>query len=196
MRTAHCLKRLKPLMKKPFFSSKEAKAVGVHPSAIAYFIKSGRVKRIARGLYQSSEYANASSFRWEDLIEAVYTVKDGVICLTSALAIYDLTEEIPRQHWIAIPHSTSTKKAQDYKIIRFRNPLLGKTSINLEGAKVPIYDRERTIIDAFRFLSIETAIKALKFALKGKKQIDLNKLQDYAQKLHIDIKPYLMSITV
>jgi hypothetical protein len=37
--------------------------------------------------------------------------------------------------------------------------------MELEGVLVPIFDRERKIIDAFRLLSPETAIKALKMAL-------------------------------
>ena len=53
---------------------------------------------------------------------------------------------------------------------------------------VPIFDRERTIIDAFRLLSIETAVKALKKYLTGDaKNIDLLKLQKYAEKLRVDI---------
>ena len=47
---------------------------------------------------------------------------------------------------------------------------LGRTEVELEGSKIPIFDRERTIVDAFRLLSRETAIKALKAAIaKGGK---------------------------
>jgi hypothetical protein len=73
---------------------------------------------------------------------------------------------------------------------------LGKTEIEVEGVKIPIFDRERTIIDAFRLLSRETAIKALKAAVSkgGKNRIDFVKLQAYAKKLRFNIAPYLMSI--
>lgn len=116
--------------------------------------------------------------------------------MTSALAVYDLTEEIPRQHWIGIRHGTSVQIDPLIKIIRFRDLNLGKTQIELEGTVVPIFDRERTIVDAFRLLSRETAIKALKMALAegGKNRIDLRKLEVYAKKLHVEIAPYLMSI--
>ena len=81
--------------------------------------------------------------------------------------------------------------------MRYRNMHLGKTEITLEGMKIPIFDRERTIVDAFRLLSRETAIKALKLAIAidGKNRIDLIKLQEYAKKLRFDIAPYLMSLT-
>jgi predicted transcriptional regulator of viral defense system len=96
--------------------------------------------------------------------------------LISALALYDLTDEIPRKHWIAIAHGTSVKRNKTIKILRLRNLSLGKTQFNLNGVKIPVFDRERTIIDAFRILGLEIDIKALKAALSQppSKKIDLN----------------------
>ena len=143
------------------------------------------------------EYQNTSSFRWNDLIQAVYSIPGGVVCLISALAIYNLTEELPRQHWISIRHGTSAKGSRQIKICRFRNLKLGKTEMELEGVSIPIFERERTIVDAFRLLSREIAIKALKTALAkgGKNRLDLVKLEAYARKLRFDIAPYLLSVT-
>ena len=197
MRTPKVLVLLAELLKKPYFTSREAREKGVHPSALSHYVKTGRLKRIRRGIYQSGDYQNPLAFQWEDLIAAVYSVQGGVICLMSALAVYHLTEEIPRKHWIAIRHGTSSKAVPGVKIVRYRDIELGKTEIELEGTSVPIFDRERTIVDAFRVLSKETAIKALKAAVfqTGKNRIDLVRLQDYAQRLAVDIGPYLMSIT-
>jgi predicted transcriptional regulator of viral defense system len=188
---------LTPLLGKPYFTAREARGLGVHPAVLSYYVKVGFLKRVSRGVYQKADYKNPSSFRWEDLIEAVYSVKNGVVCLISALAIYDLTEEIPRQHWIAIHHDTSVKVAADVRILRYRDMQLGKTVVDLEGVKIPIFNRERTIIDAFRLLSREIAIKALKAAVNkgGKNRIDLFKIQEYAKKLRFNIAPYLMSVT-
>ena len=106
-----------------------------------------------------------------DLIKAVHSINGGVICLISALAVYDLTKEIPRQHWIGIRHSTSAISSRQIKIVRFRDLELGKIEIELEGACIPIFDRERTIVDAFRLLSRETAINALKSAIAQSKNL-------------------------
>ncbi|MBI2742716.1 MAG: type IV toxin-antitoxin system AbiEi family antitoxin domain-containing protein [Chlamydiales bacterium] len=198
MRSAAALLTLASLLGKPYFTSKEARDIGVHPAVLDYYVKTGRIKRVRRGVYQRVDYHNPSAFRWEDLVEAVYSVKEGVVCLISALAIYDLTEEIPRQHWIAVRHGTSVKTTRGVKILRYRDMELGRTAIELEGTNISIFDRERTIIDAFRLLSRETAIKALKaaIAIGGKNRIDLMKLQKYAKKLRFNIAPYLMSVTV
>src|SRR5271163_4735395 len=191
MRSAAALLTLAPLLEKPYFTSKEARDIGVHPAILSYYVKTGYLKRIRRGVYQRVDYQNPSAFRWEDLAESVYSIKEGVVCLISALAVYDLTEEIPRQHWIAVRHGTSVKTTRGLKVVRYRNMQLGRTEVELEGNKIPVFDRERTIIDAFRLLSRETAIKALKAAItkSGKNRIDLVKLQEYAMKLRFNISP-------
>lgn len=197
MRSAAALLTIASLLMKPYFTSGEARELGVHPAVLSHYVKTGYLKRVHRGVYQRADYENPSAFRWEDLIEAVYSVKGGAICLISALAVYDLTEEITRQHWIAIRHGTSAKRSKSLKIVHFRNLELGKTEMVLEGVTVPIFDRERTIIDAFRLLSRETAIKALKAAIAqtGENRLDLVKLQMYAKRLRFNIDPYLMSLT-
>ena len=194
MRPQACLQLLVPLFNQPSFTSKEAKMHGVPAAVLSYYVKTGKLKRIRRGVYQATDYQNSEAFRWEDLIEAVRSINGGVICLISALAVYDLTEEIPRQHWVGIRHGTSARSNRLIKIIRFRDLDLGKTEIELEGILVSIFDRERTLIDAFRLLSRETAIKALKMALAqgGKNRIDLRKLEAYAKQLHVNIAPYFM----
>lgn len=197
MRLPIAMGKLAPLLKTPFFTSKQAKEKGVSTSTLDHYVRRGLLKRISRGVYQKSDYRNRKAFKWEDLITAYCSVKNGVICLISALAVYDLTEEMPRQHWLAISHRTSVQSGHNLKIVRFRNMQLGKTQLELEGINVFIFDRERTLIDAFRLLSRETAIKALKAALAtgGKNRIDLIKLQAYAKQLRVNITPYLMSIT-
>ena len=196
MKEALTLDVLQPLLKKTYFTSKEVLALGVKIAALHYYIKKGVVKRIRRGVYQSSTCRNPT-FQWRDLIEAVISVSGGVVCLISALAIYELTEEIPRQHWIAVNNTTSIKKNREIRFTRLRNMDLGATHIDLEGVSVPIFDRERTIVDSFRLLSRETAIKALKMGLlqKGSKRINLVKLQEYAKKLRVDITDFLMGFT-
>lgn len=170
--------------------------LGVSSAVVAHYVKVGKIKRIRRRVYQATNYQNSEAFRWADLIEAVQSIHGGVVCLISALAVYDLTEEIPRQHWIGIRHETSARSKRLIKIVRFRDLDLGKIEIKLEGTFISIFDKERTLVDAFRLLSRETAIKALKMALAqgGKNRVDLRKLEAYATRLHIDISPYLMSI--
>jgi predicted transcriptional regulator of viral defense system len=68
------------------------------------------------------------------------------------LAVYGLTEEIPRLHWIAVDHSTRHRADSSVKVVRMQNLMLGQTTIELGNVQLPIFDRERTIVDAFRAL--------------------------------------------
>lgn len=198
MKKPKALKAIRKLLTRPSFTAIEAKELGVSTALLGYYVKKGQIRRLGRGIYQGVDFKpSPKNFKWEDLIDAVNSVPGGVICLISALAIYEITEELPRQHWIAVSHSTSIDRGESVKIVRMRQMELGKTIINLGGVQVPIFDRERTIIDAFRLLSKETAIKALKMALssKSKERLDLRKLQAYAKKFRCNISPYLISAT-
>lgn len=106
--------------------------------------------------------APCDDFRYEDLVMTLRKIQGGVIRLISALTLYEITEELPRKHWIAIRNSTRHRATPDTRIVRMRNLTLGITEINIGGAQCRIFDRERTIVDSFRYLSIETALKALK----------------------------------
>ncbi len=197
MRPKSALTQLSPLLRAPSFTSREATQLGISSATLGYYIKSGDIERISRGIYRAKNAPAVADFRWEDLIFAVQKLKNGVVCLTSALALYDLTEEIPRQFWIAVENTTRHRATPSTKVVRMRNLTLGKTEFKIGNVKIPIFDQERTIIDSFRYLSKETAIKALKLAVtqRGTKKIDFEKIRKYAKILRFKIDPYILSVT-
>ena len=96
MRPKNALNKLKPLLHAPSFTSEEARSCGVSSSTLAYYVKQHELTRIGHGIYRGANAPVSDDFRWEDLIEAMQRVKEGVICLTSALSLYHLTKcEIP-----------------------------------------------------------------------------------------------------
>jgi len=198
MKPKHALEKLKSLLRAPSFTSEEARLRGVSSSTLAYYVKQNELTRIGHGIYRGANAPASDDFRWEDLIEAMQRVKDGVICLTSALALYHLTEEMPSQHWIAIRNETLHRAMPSTKVVRMRNLTLGKTTIKIGNITLSIFDRERTIVDAFRYLGRETALKALKVALtkRGSEKIDIEKIRQYAKRLRIKIEPFLIAMTL
>ena len=192
------MNKLKPLLHASSFTSEEARLRGVSPSTLAYYVKQNELTRIGHGVYRGANAPVADDFRWEDLIEAMQRVKKGVICLTSALSLYHLTEEMPSQHWIAIRNDTVHRAMPSTKVVRMRNLTLGKTTIKVGNVTLSIFDRERTIVDAFRYLGRETALKALKIALtkRGTEKINVEQIRKYAKKLRIKIEPFLIAMTL
>lgn len=189
---------LKPLLRTPSFTSREARLHGVSSPTLAYYVKQNELTRIGHGIYRGAHALVTDDFRWEDLIEAMQRVKEGVICLTSALSLYHLTEEMPSQHWIAIRNDTVHRAMPSTKVVRMRNLTLGKTNIKIGNVTLPIFDRERTIVDAFRYLGRESALKTLKTALtkKGSEKINIEKIRLYAKKLRVKIEPFLIVMTL
>lgn len=196
MRQSKYEKQLRPFQHVPFFTAAQAEDRNVPRHAIAYLIKKGTLERIYPGAYRFAEYEPEVDFQWENLGLVAASIPEGVICLISALCYYELTDQVMREIWIAIPHESFAPKRPNTKIIRMRNIFLGKTEISLGEYKVKIFDRERCIIDAFRYLSKEIAIKALQRYFKSASyKIDPKKLGAYAKKLRVDITPYILSYT-
>jgi len=187
---------LEDLLKKPAFTTAEALAVGVPRHALAYFDKLGLIERIAKATYRDPNYESQAEITQEDLALATFTTPNATICLISALDIYGLTDQIPREHWLAIPNSQRATTRHLVRAVRMRNTTLGRATVQIGEYELAIFDRERCVVDAFRYLSPEIAIKALQAYLQAKDhKPDLRKLQEYAKKLRVNLTPYILSLT-
>ena len=186
------------LSKKEVFSSAEGREAGIPPRMLAYFCEKGQIEKVRRGMYKIKNTDFSSAFEWEDLSITALSIPNGVICLISALCYYGLTDEIMREFWIAVPHATTSPSRENARIIRMRNISFGKTSVKIGRRKIKIFDRERTIVDAFRYLDKETALKALQAYLKAdnERKPDIPKLLRYAKKLKVDLTPYILAFTL
>lgn len=196
MRQLKYLGKLKPFINAPLFTAAEAEKQGIPRHALAYLVKIGTLERIYPGTYRFSQYEPKVDFQWENLALVAASIPDGVICLISALCYYDLTDQVMREVWIAVPHASHPPKRPNTRIIRMRNVKLGKTKIELGEHNVHIFDRERCVVDAFRYLSKEIAIKAIQRYFQGTKhKPDPKKLGSYAKALRVNITPYILSYT-
>lgn len=189
---------VKRLIERPLITAREARMSGVPNALLDYYCKTGVLTKVGRGLYINTQHSPKVDFEWEDLVYTTLSISNGVITGISALAIYGLTEEVARFHWIAVPNATSKGDRPNLKLVRVRNIELGRTTIKMGDLDVPIFDVERTLVEAFRLTSVETAIKALKaaFAPGSKHKPDAKKMLEYARKLHVKIDSYLMMVTI
>lgn len=186
------------LSKKAVFSSEEGREAGIPPRMLAYFCAKDQIERIGRGMYKIKNLDFGADFEWEDLALTALSIPQGVICLISALCYYGLTDEIMREFWIAVPHSTTSPTRENAHIVRMRNISFGQTTTKIGNQKIKIFDCERTVIDAFRYLDKENALKALQAYLKTNKGIkpDIDKLLRYAKKLRVDLTAYISAFTI
>jgi predicted transcriptional regulator of viral defense system len=129
----------------------QAAKAGLSRSGLYRAAAAGRFERIARGLYRPADAASAD---W-DWIEAASRRRDATICLTSGLAYYDLTDEIPRTLDIAIPRGSRIPAGDGAISWHLFDPAtfsIGRDAIEIPGTRIPIciYSAERCIVDAFR----------------------------------------------
>lgn len=148
-------------------------ATGVTAAAVSRLERKGSIVRLSRGLYQLSD---AALDQHHTLAEAAKLIPRGIICLASALAYHELTDQMPRRVWVAIgpkdwkPHLTNPQ----VRIIRFSAADLTRhieTHV-IEGVDVRVTNPARTVVDLFRYRSkIEQnlAIEGLKEVLRTRK---------------------------
>ena len=180
----------------PFFTTKDAKEIGISRRMLSYYVKTGVIQRIGKGVYRGTKLPQIKDEKWFELATTAKQAKGGIFLL-SALIYYELSDDFMDEYWIAIPHEHSKVNIPDSRIIRMRIFNLGIDEIEMAGIKVKIFDKERTIIDAFRLLDLETAMRSLKVYMSGKNQRpNIKKLNQYAKDLRQDISKYLLPFTI
>jgi len=172
---------------KSFYGGKRARSSdllsnNIHPRDIKAIFDQGDVIKVKRGLYKWV------SFEPAELVDVATIVPQGILCLTSALAFHDLTTYIPKEYEMAIPRHTKVK-LPDHLTIRlyYFSPKyynLGVERVQLDEHVVTVFDREKSIVDCFRYrdkIRKDILLEAIKeYAMK--KDRNFPKLMRYAEK--------------
>jgi len=82
----------------PTFTTAEAFAAGVHPRRLYQWRDDGLVVELSRGVFRR---ANAPAASHPELLGVARRSPVAVVCLVSAGALHDLTDELPRAAQIA-----------------------------------------------------------------------------------------------
>jgi predicted transcriptional regulator of viral defense system len=115
-----------------------------------------------------------------DFIPVAKKITNGVICLISALAVHEITTQIPHFVYVAIP-SASHRPAISHPPMRYfwYNEKLLNTGVEertIDGCKIRIFDVEKTLIDCVKFrnkIGLDILLEALKmYWYKGSADLD------------------------
>lgn len=167
-------------------------SAGLTEQDIYSLYNEGHIKRIKKGYYK---LANNEAPKEEALLSKLMI--QGVICVESALYYYGYSDFTPREWTIAVPRSCSrTVKAIQKELsvkayyVQTEVYNLGKTIGDFNGVILPVYDRERTICDCFKYrtkLDNEIFNKAINAYVKDTEKNIVN-LSKYAKELGIYAK--------
>jgi predicted transcriptional regulator of viral defense system len=110
----------------------------------------GVLVQLGRGLYQLPDAPLDAN---HTLAEAAKLIPNGVICLSSALAFHELTDQIPASVWVAIGTRDWRPKVTKprVQIMRFGAKVFDKGIQEhfIEKVPVRIYSPAKTIVDLF-----------------------------------------------
>ncbi len=166
-------------------------ANGIDKYEVVAFCKEGIIKRIRRGFYQLPQ---SNSTPEEQLIREL--LPQGVICVESALFHYGYSDFSPRKWSIAVPRTATraVKNIEEFPMRAYyiqRDFLdIGKSTGNFNNIVLPVYDRERTICDCFKYrtkLDNEIFNKAVNAYAVDKKK-NLANLSKYAKEMKLYTK--------
>ena len=177
----------------------EAIRLGVPEHVIYEMVKEGELVRETRGIYRLAESEMPSD---PDLVQVSLLVPKAVICLISALYFYELTTQIPHRVYIALPQNVARPRVKypPLEVFWVTNSLhsVGMDVQVLDGVKVRIYNREKTVADCFKFrnrVGEDVALEALKDYIRQPK-MDVHKLLEYAKINRVEklMIPYIKSL--
>ena len=163
-------------------------AVGIQNSEIKKMCENGELERVKHGYYQVANQTDVS----EEIMIATF-LKDGIICMESALFYYGYSDKTPLVWNVAVPRRISRTKLKidnfPYKIyfVQEDKIRIGKTKGVFNGVELSLYDRERTICDCFKYrtkMDNEMFNKAINAYVADDKK-NLSNLSKYAKELRV-----------
>ena len=129
----------------------EFRDAGITSATISRMVEDGEVVKLSRGLYQMPDAPLDAN---HNLAEVAKRVPRGVVCLVSALAYHELTDQIPNAVWMAIGAKDWAPKTENppMRIVRFTEQLLMDDvgTVHIENVPVKIFGGAKTIADCYR----------------------------------------------
>lgn len=173
--------------------------LGVPKHVLYEMAKTGELVREGQGIYRLSESDPLGN---PDLVQISLRVPRAVFCLISALYFHELTTQVPHFVYFALPRDVKTPRIQypPIRVFHFSEEpyQAGIEEHKLDGVKVKIYNREKTIADCFKFrqkVGLDVAIEAIKDYLHQPRP-NVSLLMEYARVDRIEkvMRPYLEAL--
>lgn len=174
----------------------EARECGISPATLYRLRDQGVVQPMTRGLYRLAE---SPPLAHPDLIAVARKIPQAVICLISALAFYELTDEVPHVVEYALPRGSEPPRLKwpPTHLYWFTGPAYseGIETHEVDGSSVRIYGAEKTIADCFKYrnkIGMDVVLEAVR-RYRASRRFRADELMRYARicRVHNVMKPYL-----
>ena len=165
----------------------ELKKMGLTSRQIKRMVQEGTISKIKYGYYELTEYIP------NDLVIVARLFPDSVIYLESALFYYGYIDRVPQEIQIAVDRNSKTTKYDiEYPMVKpfYMEPRfleVGVEAIEIDGVKIRIFNRDRTMCDVLRFekkMDYEVFSSAIESYIKDPNKVVRN-LFEFAEILNI-----------
>ncbi|MFT3813442.1 MAG: type IV toxin-antitoxin system AbiEi family antitoxin domain-containing protein [Acidovorax sp.] len=156
----------------------------------------GLLDKVGRGLYRLPSHTGSEH---EGLAVVATKVPQAVFCLLTALQFHELTTQLPRQVWIAMPRGSHVPRL-DYppiKMVQMTDDVYaaGVEEHQRDGVTLRVYGAAKTVVDCFKHrnkIGLDVALEALKDA-RAKRKATADDLWRYAKLCRVAnvMRPYL-----
>lgn len=151
---------------KGLLRARDMDAIQVPRVILTRLTAAGLLEKVGRGLYRLPD-AQMSEF--ETLCTIATKVPQAVFCLPTALQFHQLTTQLPRQIWIAMPRGSHPPRI-DYppvKMVQFTGDAYsaGIEAVECDGVRLQVYSVAKTLADCFKHrnrIGLDVALEALK----------------------------------
>lgn len=167
--------------------------------ALTRLTAAGLVEKVGRGLYRLPERDGSEH---ESLVAIATKVPQAVFCLLTALQFHELTTQLPRQVWIAMPRGSHAPRI-DYppiKMIQVSGDAYsaGIEVVERDQVQLRVYGVAKTVADCFKHrnkIGLDVALEALRDA-RAQRKASADDLWHYAKICRVAnvMRPYLEAI--
>ena len=174
-------------------------AIGAPRVILTRMTAKGQLEKTARGLYRLPDNPGTEH---EGLTAVAVRAPQAVFCLLTALQFHELTTQLPRQVWIAMPRGSHVPKIAwpPVKMVQFTGNAFseGIEAVERDHVRLRVYCVAKTIADCFKHrnkIGLDVALEALKDARKRNKAT-ADDLWRYAKVCRVAnvMRPYLESL--
>ena len=173
--------------------------IGAPRIVLTRMTANGLLEKAGRGIYRLP--GNPGS-EHESLVTIATKVPQAVFCLLTALQFHELTTQLPREVWIAMPRGSHTPRIgyPPVKMVQFSGKAYseGIEVARRDQVKLRVYSVAKTIADCFKHrnkIGLDVALEALKDA-RAKKKASADDLWRCAKICRVAnvMRPYLESV--
>lgn len=174
-------------------------AIGAPRVILTRMTAKGQLEKAGRGLYRLPDNPGSEH---ESLIAVAVRAPQAVFCLLTALQFHELTTQLPRQVWIAMPRGSHVPKIAwpPVRMVQFTADAYseGIEVVERDRIKLRVYCMAKTIADCFKHrnkIGLDVALEALKDA-RAQNKASADDLWRYAKVCRVTnvVRPYLESL--